>query len=57
MFEAVNTMMQTSGNYKTYRKEIASAKYPCLPYFAVFLRDLTFIEVTEITENIMKIHK
>lgn len=43
-FEQLSTLMQSSGNYKTYRKEISVPKFPCLPYFAVYLRDLTFIE-------------
>eukprot|EP01116_Phalansterium_solitarium_P022542 TRINITY_DN7483_c0_g1_i1.p1 TRINITY_DN7483_c0_g1~~TRINITY_DN7483_c0_g1_i1.p1 ORF type:complete len:750 (+),score=198.76 TRINITY_DN7483_c0_g1_i1:128-2377(+) len=38
------TFTESSGNYRKYRKEVAESPLPLIPYFAIYLRDLTFIE-------------
>lgn len=31
-------------NFANYRKVLLSTNLPCLPYFGIFLRDLTFVD-------------
>ena len=38
-------LMDHRQNYSDYRAELRSSKRPTLPYFGIFLRDLTFIDV------------
>jgi len=41
--EAYELFIQRKGNYAEYRKALLEVTLPCLPYFGVFLTDLTFI--------------
>ncbi len=34
-----------SGNYRNYRSALRSSDPPCMPYLAVYFRDLTFIGI------------
>src|SRR3989338_4751682 len=43
--EELERLMDHRQNYKTYRETIKNAPRPCLPYFGIFLRDITFIDV------------
>merc|ERR1712063_118386 len=38
-------LMDCRANFSTYRQFLKSNDLPCLPYFGVFLRDFTFIDV------------
>src|SRR5690606_24637461 len=43
----LNSVMQffaPSSNYQTYRKKVATCEPPLIPFFALILSDLTFIE-------------
>lgn len=67
MFEGLNDILASTGNYKNYRRLLGTIDLPALPYLgsyllhkrfnyeiAVFLRDLTFIEVKFVLENSLK---
>ena len=41
--EAAN-LVSTDGNRHAYRRALAQAAQPCVPYLGVYLTDLTFIE-------------
>jgi hypothetical protein len=43
-FDEIMLLAQSSQNYKNYREALRAATVPVLPYLALFLRDLTFIE-------------
>jgi len=43
-FEEFNTLLGGKMNYKHYRERIATIDPPCVPFFGVYLTDLTFIE-------------
>lgn len=47
VFTALEELMDTKNNYRQYRQEVAEAALhlPCLPYFGIYLRDFTFIDV------------
>jgi len=36
--------MHSRGNFSEYRKALQESQAPCLPYFGVFLTDITFTE-------------
>lgn len=42
--EAVRKMMSSSKNFTEYRVALHSVNPPCIPFFGVYLTDLTFIE-------------
>lgn len=42
-FESLCDLTTNAGNYKQYRRIIASVKPPCIPYIGIYLTDLTFI--------------
>lgn len=44
-FRTLNSVVDSLQNYKTYREQLKKAAHPCLPYFGIFLRDLTFTDV------------
>lgn len=46
IFEKLNKLMSPEGSYSKYRKTLANAKPPCIPYIGIYLRDLTYIEST-----------
>eukprot|EP01097_Dermamoeba_algensis_P010637 TRINITY_DN7938_c0_g1_i1.p1 TRINITY_DN7938_c0_g1~~TRINITY_DN7938_c0_g1_i1.p1 ORF type:complete len:149 (+),score=34.21 TRINITY_DN7938_c0_g1_i1:91-537(+) len=41
---SVEKMMNSEGNYRSYRKTLKAAKVPVIPYLGVYLTDLTFID-------------
>jgi len=43
-FDEIMKLTHSSQNYKNYREALKAATVPVLPYLALFLRDLTFIE-------------
>jgi son of sevenless-like protein len=43
-FDEIMLLANSAQNYKSYREALKSATLPTLPYLALFLRDLTFIE-------------
>ncbi|KAF2075923.1 hypothetical protein CYY_002771 [Polysphondylium violaceum] len=43
-FQQLTLVTSERQNYLSYRKIISTPTYPCLPFMAVYLRDLTFIE-------------
>jgi len=43
-FQELNMLMDTRQNYKNYRGSLAKSILPALPYFGIYLRDITFIE-------------
>ncbi|KAL6073477.1 cell division cycle-related protein [Balamuthia mandrillaris] len=48
----IEHMMDASGNYKNYRDRLAAVSPPLIPFQAVYLSDLTFIEeVPTMTED------
>jgi len=54
-FKAHNYLVDCVHNYKTYRDHLRRAASPCLPYFGIFLRDLTILDLgnpNKIGENI-----
>jgi hypothetical protein len=60
VFESLEVLMASSYNYNAYRVALREAQPPCLPYFGVFLRDFTFIDVgnpTFIKENFVNVEK
>ncbi|KAG9255205.1 ras guanine nucleotide exchange factor domain-containing protein [Emericellopsis atlantica] len=42
--ESLRTTMGNTRNFAEYREQIHAANPPCVPFFGVFLTDLTFIE-------------
>lgn len=36
-------LMDTKDNYKRYRQALASSPTPSVPYFGIYMKDLTFI--------------
>jgi son of sevenless-like protein len=44
-FKALNMVVDSLQNYKNYREQLRKSILPCLPYFGIFLRDLTFTDV------------
>lgn len=44
-FDKLERLMEHHRNYHNYRKMLKRHDGPCLPYFGVFLRDLTVIEL------------
>eukprot|EP00026_Physarum_polycephalum_P002054 Phypoly_transcript_02058.p1 GENE.Phypoly_transcript_02058~~Phypoly_transcript_02058.p1 ORF type:complete len:657 (+),score=95.20 Phypoly_transcript_02058:569-2539(+) len=54
-FKSLNSVVDSLQNYKNYREQLRRAVSPCLPYFGIFLRDLTFTDVgnpSKIGDNI-----
>jgi hypothetical protein len=47
MFKSLNSVVDSLQNYKNYREQLRRSVMPCLPYFGIFLRDLTFTDVGE----------
>lgn len=41
-YEEIQKLLSHEKSYKMYRKHLRSLLLPCLPYFGVFLTDLTF---------------
>jgi RasGEF domain/RasGEF N-terminal motif len=41
----LETLMDNKQNFKAYREALRSCKRPALPYFGIFLRDITFVDV------------
>lgn len=44
-FRFLNSVVDSLQNYKNYREQLKKSILPCLPYFGIFLRDLTFTDV------------
>jgi RasGEF domain len=44
MLEQLMELASSQSNYINYRNELKARPLPALPYFGVFLKDLTFIE-------------
>jgi len=44
-FRSLNSFVDSVQNYKNYREVLRKSVLPCLPYFGIFLRDLTFTDV------------
>jgi len=44
-FRSLNSVVDSLQNYKNYREQLRKSILPCLPYFGIFLRDLTFTDV------------
>ncbi|XP_004364199.2 hypothetical protein CAOG_03360 [Capsaspora owczarzaki ATCC 30864] len=44
IFRELEDLMSTKSNYKTYRAVIKEASTPAVPYFGIYLKDLTFID-------------
>jgi len=44
VLETVRRIMSSSRNFAEYRETLHSANPPCIPFFGVYLTDLTFIE-------------
>ena len=44
-FRSLNSVVDSLQNYKNYRDLLRRSVLPCLPYFGIFLRDLTFTDV------------
>jgi len=42
---SLNQVVDSLQNYKNYRDQLRKSVLPCLPYFGIFLRDLTFMDV------------
>ncbi|CAG8674660.1 1137_t:CDS:10, partial [Funneliformis mosseae] len=42
-FQSIEELIDPSRNMAKYRKSLANAKTPVIPFFAIFLKDLTFI--------------
>jgi len=42
-FKELEALFSSRMNYSEYRKFLSSAPLPCLPYFGLFLTDLTFV--------------
>lgn len=43
-FQKLSSLMDGHHNFANYREILNSSQLPCLPYFGIFLRDLTFID-------------
>jgi son of sevenless len=43
-YEKLLALMNGHQNFSNYRKALGAARLPCLPYFGIFLRDLTFAD-------------
>ncbi|GAM18179.1 hypothetical protein SAMD00019534_013540 [Acytostelium subglobosum LB1] len=43
-YEVLSKETSATQNYANYRKALQTPTYPSIPYFAIYLRDLTFIE-------------
>jgi hypothetical protein len=41
-FEKLDALMSPDHNFASYREELKARQYPILPYFALYLRDITF---------------
>lgn len=39
----METLLDGSGNFAAYRHQLRGCSLPCLPYFGIFLRDLTYV--------------
>ncbi|KAL5612990.1 uncharacterized protein BROUX77_003146 [Berkeleyomyces rouxiae] len=44
MLETMRTLMASTRNFGEYREALHAANPPCIPFFGVYLTDLTFIE-------------
>lgn len=44
VLDACTALMSGSQNFASYRRMVAQAPHPCIPYLGVTLKDLTFIE-------------
>ncbi|KAL1891474.1 cell division cycle-related protein [Ceratocystis pirilliformis] len=44
MLETMRTLMASTKNFGEYREALHAANPPCIPFFGVYLTDLTFIE-------------
>eukprot|EP01132_Coremiostelium_polycephalum_P004650 gene4650-5809_t len=44
LFQTLTNITNERQNYANYRKAMSSNTYPCLPFMAVYLKDLTFTE-------------
>eukprot|EP00045_Choanoeca_perplexa_P016634 m.226606 g.226606 ORF g.226606 m.226606 type:complete len:1651 (+) comp17313_c0_seq1:318-5270(+) len=42
-FRSLETLMKPERNFARYRQALSKAKTPAIPYFGVYLRDLTFL--------------
>ena len=38
-----SSLMAADNNFRRYRAELSQAQVPCVPYFGMYLRDLTFL--------------
>ena len=43
MVKQFETLLSSRSNYSENRKFLSTANLPCLPYFGLFLTDLTFV--------------
>jgi len=43
-FNEMNSLMDSKGNHHLYREALAVSRYPILPFHAICIKDLTFIE-------------
>ncbi|WFD27530.1 Putative zinc transporter msc2 [Malassezia nana] len=43
-FESLDKITDASRNYHWYREKLASVEPPCVPFFGLYAKDLTFIE-------------
>eukprot|EP01096_Ripella_sp_DP13-Kostka_P005712 TRINITY_DN1979_c1_g1_i1.p1 TRINITY_DN1979_c1_g1~~TRINITY_DN1979_c1_g1_i1.p1 ORF type:complete len:456 (+),score=129.65 TRINITY_DN1979_c1_g1_i1:412-1779(+) len=43
--QELEDLMDCRSNYKIYRHQLEHSPLPCVPYFGIFLRDLTFIDI------------
>lgn len=42
-YAKMEILMDTKGNYKRYRQALAASPTPSVPYFGIYMKDLTFI--------------
>jgi len=45
IFHEYDTLMENKQNFRSYREALRNTHPPCLPYFGVVLRDVTFLDV------------
>ena len=43
-FQEFDQLMSSRGNYAEYRRTLQEVQGPCLPYFGIYLTDVTFAE-------------
>jgi len=44
IFESLNSIVDPRRNFNNYREQLKKKNVPCLPYFGIYLRDLTFAD-------------